>query len=108
MSQNPVNRLLPDMNFLGWVTFLFFCWLQFISKGILKNLLSVEQRPISLEEAKTAKEVLLTSTSLIVQGVTEWDEDIINNGEVCTLLLSSLACWPWVSDDYRRHYSLLV
>ncbi len=56
--------------------------MQFIAKGLLEGVASVEQRPITLEEAKGAKEVFFTSTSLPVQGVTTWDNQPIANGEV--------------------------
>lgn len=63
--------------------------LQYIKKGVLENVMGVEQRPITLEEAKAAKEVFLTSTTLLVQGITHWDEDIIADGEVRSSLCHS-------------------
>ena len=58
------------------------CRLQYMAKGLLEGVSSVEQRPISLEEAKGAREVFLTSTSLPVKGVTFWDNKPIATGEV--------------------------
>lgn len=43
-----------------------------MDKGLLEGVASIDQRHITLEEAKAAKEVFLTSTSLPVQGVTHW------------------------------------
>ncbi len=53
-----------------------------MEKGLLEGVEGVDQRPISLEEAKSAKEVFFTSSSLPVMPVVSWDGEPIGTGEV--------------------------
>lgn len=48
------------------------CLPQSMEKGLLDGVAGVDQRHFTPEEAKAAKEVFLTSTSLPVMGVTHW------------------------------------
>ncbi len=65
---------------------------QFVKKGLLEGVTGVEQRIISVQEARAAKEVFLTSSSLPVMPVVAWDGDSIADGEVgpVTLLLHTM------------------
>ena len=45
---------------------------QSMEKGLLDGVAGVDQRHFTPEEARAAKEVFLTSTSLPVMGVTHW------------------------------------
>lgn len=45
---------------------------QNMERGLLEEVDSIDQRHITVAEAKAAKEVFLTSTSLPVQGITHW------------------------------------
>ena len=56
------------------------CCMQYLENGELENVRSVEQRPISLEEAQAADEVFLCSSSLSVVPVIIWDGARINEG----------------------------
>ena len=53
-----------------------------MEKGLLPGVAGVDQRPITVEEAKGAKEVFLTSSSLPVMPVVSWDNEPINGGAV--------------------------
>ena len=65
-----------------------------------------EQRHISLEEAKAAKEVMLTSSSLPVMPVLLWDDTTIGAGEVSAPAgaqsESQAFCSPGMFADMRR------
>lgn len=54
----------------------------------LTEFTGVEQRHITLEEAKGAREVMLTSSSLPVMSVVEWDGVPINDGKVGGMTLA--------------------
>ncbi|DBB01239.1 TPA: hypothetical protein ACH3X1_001111 [Trebouxia sp. C0004] len=47
----------------------------------LHDIDSIIQRPFSVEEAKSAREVFLTGSSLPVMPVLRWDQDMIGDGE---------------------------
>lgn len=51
-----------------------------IEKG-LTGITSIEQRHITVEEAKNAEEVFLVSSSLIVMPVVRWDSETIRDGK---------------------------
>ncbi len=46
----------------------------------LHDIDSIIQRPFSVEEAKSAREVFLTGSSLPVMPVIRWDQDAIGDG----------------------------
>ncbi len=55
--------------------------MQYLETGELENVRSIEQRPITLEEAQAADEVFLCSSTLSVAPVIVWDGVRINEGE---------------------------
>lgn len=51
-----------------------------IQRGSLENVSRIEQRPISVDEAKGAREVFLIGTAAMVMPVVTWDEAEIGDG----------------------------
>mmetsp|Transcript_11726 Transcript_11726/g.35174 ORF Transcript_11726/g.35174 Transcript_11726/m.35174 type:complete len:568 (+) Transcript_11726:137-1840(+) len=55
---------------------------EFVQQGDIRTVRRLEQRPITVAEAKGCREMFLTSVFLPLKAITHWDRKPIGNGEV--------------------------